>query len=254
MKRKLITVTLLILAIIMTSGLAHAKTIENKNATTGIPQNVLDTVNKKVQESQYALPEVRAWEIDLQGNKTEVIPRSQRNNISTGAEDNIVYSAPNDGYLYVFDYYDASNNQRNWYFKNNGIFRFTNNTNQPTPVTYTQESTVTTTWNVTGSVSAEYTVGNGFLAGVTAKAGISVGRDKTWYSGRSYGVSQDVPAHTVVYITNYQVGVDTYGTLYWKRYTPSGMTMIGYYTESAGGTVIDEQDLNIEISNTQPIY
>ncbi|WP_029688898.1 hypothetical protein [Thermoanaerobacter sp. A7A] len=37
------------------------------------------------------------------------------------------------------------------------------------------------------------------------------------------------------------------------KYSPSGTSWLGWYTETAGGTVIDKDDINIEVTDSEPM-
>ena len=160
---------------------------------------------------------------------------------------------PSDGYVYSFDHYDPDYVKRNYYYKTVSVFRVKNELPKEVPAEYRVEESKTIKWNVTGNVSGKTTIGNGFLAGVEASGGISVGREKTWSRGWSMVLKPVIPAKSIAYITNYQVGADTNGRLVYRKYSPSGTSWIGNYYESAGGTVINKDDINIELTETEPL-
>ncbi|WXR61180.1 hypothetical protein WG909_12895 [Peptostreptococcaceae bacterium AGR-M142] len=134
-------------------------------------------------------------------------------------------------------------------YKSVGTFRFKNDTKDSVAhVQYTQQETEEVDWNVTSNIEGEAEVSAGFLGKVKAKAGVSVGRNKKWSKGRSYGTTYDVNPGNTIYLTNYQVGYNANGSIKWKRYSHGG-TFLGYYSESAGGTVLSKSDLNIELTD-----
>ena len=216
----------------------------------GIPDYVLQLVNQKVEDNKYVIPEAVGYESDVNGNLTKVTPLSQRE----FSEDSIsTMSVPNDGYIYIFNDYIATSASTNWYYRSVGTFRFSNQTSTPVSnVKYEQYSSTTVKWSVSGSISGTATIGTKFLAAVEVKAGVSVGAEKTWNSGTSYGATYTVPAKTIYYLTNYQVGVNAGGQLLYNKYYPNGSSA-GVYTESAGGTAISSNDVNIELTASEPI-
>lgn len=54
------------------------------------------------------------------------------------------------------------------------------------------------------------------------------------------------------FITNYQVGVNSRGALIYDKRTPSG-AKCGEYKEITGGTVLNNTDLSIEITDLEPM-
>lgn len=216
-----------------------ASTVDN------IPSNVIEKADEKVNSSKYLINEIEAWEIDLNGNETKVIPKNLYSNISTRA-------VPNDGFIYEFDHYDPDECSTNWHYKVAGVYRAANYSSSSTlNAAYTQSSTTTTQWNVSGNISAQAKIGTSFLGEITATAGVSVGRSKTWSSGTTYGASFTVAPRTVNYLTNYQVGVNSGGYLYWRKYSPTGISIMGWYKESANGTAIDLSRINIELTDSE---
>ena len=68
----------------------------------------------------------------------------------------------------------------------------TNRTGSPTPLSYTQAQTKTTTWNVTASVSGEAEVGTRLIASIKATVGGSVGASWTTQRGRNFSYSSNI--------------------------------------------------------------
>lgn len=208
-----------------------------------VPDDILDSVENEIQKNHIELPEVKAWEVDLSGNITEVTPLSER--MTTMAP-------PKDGYVYYFDKYVVNKPKRNWKFKNAGIYRFSNKTNSTATVQYLQESTTTTNWNVTGSIEGSAKIKASFLGEIETKVSVSAGASKTYTKGKTYGATISVPKKTTVYITNYTVGINDSGRLRYKKYSASGTSLVGYYYENAGGTAISKNDVNVEVTKTEP--
>lgn len=206
-----------------------------------IPEDVLEKA--KAKESHYQVPELKAWEIDMDGNRKEVVPLSER--VTTLAP-------PNDGYKYAFDRYDASRNSKDWTYKSTGTIRVNNALDKPATLSYTQQTTTETKWNVSSSISAKTELSLGFLAGVEASTSLQVDSTKTWTKGTTYGVGIEVSAKTTAYLTNYAVGINSNGKFIYKKYASSG-SQVGIYEETAGGTVISKDDANVELTSTAPM-
>ncbi|EJW15163.1 hypothetical protein M5X00_10515 [Paenibacillus alvei] len=206
-----------------------------------IPEDVLEKA--KAKESHYQAPEPKAWEIDMDGNRTEVVPLSQR--VTTMAP-------PNDGYKYAFDRYDASRNSKDWNYKSTGTIRVNNALSTSATLSYTQQTTTETTWNVSSAISAKAEVKAGFLAGIEASTSVQVDSTRKWIKGTSYGVGVTVAPKTTAYLTNYAVGVNSNGKLIYKKYASSG-SQIGIYEEAIGGTVVSLDDANVELTSTSPM-
>lgn len=227
--------------VLLTSlGVEGALAAKNENPQ-GIPQRILDLAESKVEETK--LPEVKAWETDTNGNVKEVVPLSER--MST-------YTPPNDGYKYSFDTYVHSSGKKNWHYRNAGTFRVNNALSNAATMKYIQQSTATTKWSVSGSISGSATIGNTWIGAVEVELGGTVGRDKTDSEGKTYQVDAKVPAKSVAYLTNYHVGAASNGTLRYKKYS-SGGSQVGIYTENAGGTGISKSDVNVELTAVEPL-
>ncbi len=176
-----------------------------------------------------------AYEVDLEGNITEVIPLEQREQLRI----------PNDGYTYILDGYDSARNVKDWTYKIVETVRYDNKTSYPISGSYAQQTTVTTSGYVEGNASASTKV-NMFVSEVEVELGITAGFSRTWSKGSTYGVNFTVQPNSTIYVTNYAVGVDSNGSWRYARYSKAG-AFIGYYYESAGGTVISKTDNNISV-------
>ena len=161
-------------------------------------------------------------------------------------------SVPNDGYQYVYLDYQADDVDIDWNYKIAGTVRVENPLEGSTEVTYTQSETETTTWSVAGEISGTTEIGNDFIGSVEATASASAGRDRTFYSGNSYGLKKDITGQTVAYLTNYAVGGNTNGAIRYKKYSPSGASYLGIYKDYQGGTAVMETFDNVEITSTSP--
>ncbi|MNZ93369.1 hypothetical protein D3C78_1124310 [compost metagenome] len=213
---------------------------------SSIPAEVLQKANSLVVTD--SIPELEAWEVDLNGNKEEVTPLSQRidQKISPSA-------VPNDGFIYAFDDYLPDFSKKNWTYQNMGTVRIENKLSTPAEANYTQTNTDVSSWNVGVNISGKAEVGVKFLAKLEITLGGSWGMSKTFTKSTSYGIKQQIPGKTTAYITAYAVGGNSNGSLAYKKYSPSGASLLGYYYESAGGTAVNKNDANIVISSTEPI-
>lgn len=243
-----------VFASVLFSGLFLGN-VENLVAAEGngaIPQEVIDKANEKVEMSENEVEEVKAWEEDLNGNIKEVAPLSERNNDDKSGEISL-FAVPKDGYKYTFDKYEKKSPKKNWYLKNMGTFRLANKVKTVLKGQYVQEETVISNWKVSTNLSVKGKIGSSFLGGIEATLGGSFDYSKTATKGKKYGVEQKVPPKTIHYLTAYSVGGYDNGRLKYKKYSPSGSSLVGYYYENASGTAVSKTDLNIEVTDTDII-
>jgi len=206
-----------------------------------LPQHIKEKIDTKLKSNQIKTNpnehvKKEAYEVDLNGNKTSVLTLEQRDQL---------LRVPNDGYSYVFDLYDSSYTDYAWEYKHVETVRYGNSRSYPISGSYTQQNSVTKEGYVEGNASVSAKV-NAFVGEVETTLGITAGFSRTYSKGSTYGVSFNVPANDEVYVTNYAVGVNSNGSWRYKRYSWGG-TFIGYYYESAGGTVISKVHNNIEV-------
>lgn len=247
--KKFSTVLMVILLISLSTTSVFANT-ESANMTTGIPKSVLEKADSKVTSNKDEIPEIKAWETDLSGNTIEVTPKSMQLNSKDPVS---VFAPPKDGYVYLFNSYISSSAKKNWYYENLGTFRFSNQTSTPIKnVKYEQTISKTSKWSVSSNISGEAKIGNSFLGQIKAKLGAEGAYSRSWTKGNTYGASYTVPARTIYYLTNYQVGLNSNGKLLYNKYHPSGGSA-GVYTESAGGTAVSKSDISIEVTASEPI-
>lgn len=225
------------------------------NENNNIPQDVLEKIQQKVQENSAEEIVVEAWEEDLNGNKIKVTPLSERKEFSKKKSGEIgMYAVPKDGYNYVPDMYLVNNPSRNWHYKSAGVFRV-NNTSYSIPmndVTYVQQSEVENHWNVGATISGSGTFGTSFLGQIAYSVGGSYDKSRTYTTGTTFSTKIDVGPRTIAYLANYTVGMYDKGTLRYKKYSTSG-TLVGYYSETGGGTAVSKSDVNLELSDTDPL-
>ncbi|MEK4472704.1 hypothetical protein NSQ91_05770 [Paenibacillus sp. FSL R7-0048] len=212
------------------------------NAQEVVPSKIQELADSKV-STKLPTPEVRAWETDLNGNTKEVIPLSQRANLKS--------PPTNDGYSYVFDQYVPTKVERDWHYKNLGIFRYQNGTGGTASIQYEQQNTTSGKWNVSTNISGKTEFQVPFLTKLEVQVGGSWGMERGWIKNVKYGTNQQVLKDTTVYLTNYQVAANASGSLQWKKYSSTG-TMVGVYNESAGGYAVSMSDTNIEVTLTEP--
>mgnify|MGYP006979251110 CR=1 FL=1 len=245
---------------------------ESTNGINHIPQEVLEIVEKKEKENQASLPPNKAWEVDLQGNRIEVTPLGQRSGVTFtkyGAQAREIRkssftntqleraSEANDyEYIYILKDFLPNHVNYNWYYKSTGTIRIENRLSTPAEAHYTQQNTTTTNWTVSGTLEISAEAGVKFLSKISGSLSVSAARSKTWYSGTSYGVKQNIPPRTTAYITNYAVGGSSNGSLQWEKYakvTDQTYVFTGYYYESVGGTAVLPDHANVVISATEPV-
>lgn len=236
---KKISIILSILASMAITSTIFVKAQAQEIPSQNIPKVILDEIEQKVENNKNEIEEIKAWETDLNGNIKEVEPISHTFNSK---------KPPSDGYRYVFNAYFPGSARKNWNYKNLGSFRVRNTSSSVAKASYEQQSTTTSNWNVGANISAEATIGNSFLGGVTTKLGGSFGKSRTWTAGKKYGIAYDVKPNTTVLLTNYQVGGYSTGTLTWNKYHSSGAN-VGMYSETANGTAVSTSDVNIELTN-----
>ncbi|MCM3270343.1 hypothetical protein ACJ7K1_04430 [Paenibacillus elgii] len=209
------------------------------NAQEKIPSEVQELADSKVSQKQ-PIPEIRAWETDLNGNITEVVPLSKR--IST-------MGPPSDGYTYSFESYNPNYVTKDWRYQNLGTFRYQNSTSGDASIQYEQTYTTSGKWNVGVNISGSADIKAAFFAKLTVNLGGSWGYERQWTSGTKYGANQTVKPYTTVFLTNYQVAANSSGILTWRKYASSG-SQVGVYQETAGGYAVSMNDVNIEVTST----
>lgn len=243
-------IALSLLLLIIGPGSSFAANNENNN----IPKDVLQKIEQKLKANEAKEIEVEAWEVDLKGNKIKVTPLSERTDLKKNKSGEFENAVPSDGYNYVPDSYVVNNPSRNYYYKSAGVFRVNNASYSITmrDVTYTQQASVENFWNVNISISGSGTFGNSFLGKIAYTVGGSYDKSRKYTTGTTYSTTYDVPPRTTAYLANWTVGMYDKGTLRYKKYTTSG-TLVGYYSESGGGTAVSKSDVNLELSDTDPM-
>ncbi|PZD96547.1 hypothetical protein DNH61_07020 [Paenibacillus sambharensis] len=216
-----------------------------------IPSHVQDMADSKVSQKQ-PIPEIRAWETDMNGNKREVVPLSKRSQLSQKGV-SIMAPPSGDGYTYSFDSYQPNITTRDWRYKNLGTFRYVNGLSTVATIQYEQQNSTTGTWSVGANISGSTTIKAAFLGKISVEIGGSWDTSREWTKGTKYGASQPIPAKTTAYLTNYQVAANSKGVLVWKKYAPGGTSQVGQYTETAGGYAVSKSDINVEVTSTEPV-
>lgn len=180
-------------------------------------------------QKQYELPPVKAWFVDLKGNK-----RDAQSLHSIG-----LMALPDDEYYYIYDTYDldhTSSDPKRFYVSDVRVENYSYST--ITPIKYIQEEKVQTNWSVSSSILLEVEAGNDFIGKVKGATGVEVSSCYTSYSSTSieYGPI-DVPPRTLAKITKYRGGIDGDGALRYKVYSPN-WTFLGYHYETGGGWTV----------------
>ena len=248
--RGFILITLCLLLFIIRPDSSFAANNVNNN----IPKDVLQKIEQKLKENEAKEIKVEAWEEDFKGNKIKVTPLSERKDFKKNTSGVVASAVPSDGYNYVPDIYVVNNPSRNWNYKQAGVFRANNasSTAVMKDVTYIQQSSVENFWNVNVSISGSGTFGNSFLGQIAYSVGGAYDKSRKYTTGTTYSTSFDVQPRTTAYLTNWTVGMYDKGTLRYKKYTTSG-TLVGYYSESGGGTAVSQSDVNLELTDTDPM-
>jgi hypothetical protein len=214
-----------------------------------IPSSVQSAADAKVSQNE-SIPELRAWETDLNGNIKEVVPLSLR----TKSGITIMSPPSNDGMTYVFSGYQKSATPtRDWHYKNLGIFRYVNGLNTKANITYEQTASNQGSWSVGLNISADAKARLAFFGEIEYSIGGKWDMSRSWTKGTKYGATQEIPPKTTAYLTNYQVAANSNGLLVWNRYTANGGSL-GTYSETAGGYAISMSDVNIEVTSTEPVH
>ncbi|MCR8844650.1 hypothetical protein NQ117_13250 [Paenibacillus sp. SC116] len=226
----------------------HSTAYATSTVSIELPNEVLEKVKQAENEQVFTIPEIKAWETDLDGVTREVEPLHL-----SGSENSTLAPPVGNGYNYVFSHYDQSRMSKDWKYKSIGTYKISNKYSTPLQASYTQTTTATSNWNVSANIAGEATIGNSFLGKIEVTAGASVSKQWTYHSGATYGITQTIPANSVAYISAYSVGYNSGGTLVWNKYDIDYMTHLGTYKESASGTAISKNDVSVEISSTQPI-
>ncbi|GJM80385.1 hypothetical protein HMSSN139_28810 [Paenibacillus sp. HMSSN-139] len=239
-KRKIAVCALALLTMTASSSIVSANA--DSVVQDDIPSEIQKLADSKVSK-KLPIPEVKAWETDLNGNTKEVVPLSQRMNLMS--------PPTGDGFTYLFDGYVPSSVVRDWHYQNLGIYRYVNATGAEASIQYEQQETKYGKWNVSANISGKTEFKVPFLTKLEVTIGGSWGMERGWQKNVKYGAIQKVNPNTTVYLTNYQVAANASGKLQWKKYSPSG-TLVGVYTESAGGYAVSLSDVNIETTLSQP--
>lgn len=248
-----IGVSVLSFSLLMSSTIPALASSDLSN--NNVPQEVMNKINAEVKLNENKPIKVEAWEEDLNGVKVKVKPLSERSKGFNQNNSTLIgtYGVPADGYTYVPEGYFVSNPSPNYKYKVAGVMRMENKSSTLTlkDVTYTQQSTVENFWNVGLSISGNATFKTSFLGKLAVTMGGTYDKSKKYSTGTTYSTKVDIPPKTIAYLTNYTVGMYDKGTVRWKKYTKSG-TLVGYYSESAGGTAVSKSSINIVLSDTDP--
>lgn len=232
MKFKKMT-SIMVLSMILSTTIVGSVLAMEADAPKATFRNQVTESEKESLKRYEALPEPEAWEIDLKGKKTKVKP-IHKGSTSTSL-------VPVDGYKYVYDRYDLASIANNKFYDLIGSVYFENrSTTQTWPLKYTQESSTSITWNVSANLELETAAGAEFLAKVKAKAGFAVSREKTWNYSSIVENTLTVPTRSWSEIKKYSQGELGNGTIVYKKYSPSGTSLLGTYSEASGGWAVTD--------------
>lgn len=211
---------------------------------SSIPDEIALLLNDSQQEDDFN--KVRAWEVDLFGNITEVVPLSQRENSNLQKDGSRV--VPDDGFIYVYNRYDPTYVKKDWTYSLAGESRTVNGLTTNVEKSYEQQSTKTTNWTVSASIEGNGKIGADFLAKVEFKIGGSVARSTTTVAGWKDTTKYTVRPNEIAVLKNYHVGVNADGANVYDKYSPSGTSLVGIYYETAGGTALVPSSNNIVLT------
>ena len=219
----------------------YANQIYFQANNNSIPEKVVKKAYSKIYKDP--IPTTRAYEKKI--NKWVEVPVLFKNTK--------LRSVPTGGrYSYTFSHYDPHYVKRNWHFDVVSIYRVYNNSGLNINTKYILEQNVIKKANVSIEISGKAKIKAAFLGAVEAKAGFKGTFEKKWSKGWSADISTKIPPHHVAYITNYQVGVNSKGALVYDKRTPTG-AKCGEYKEETGGTVLSDTDINIEVTEMDPM-
>lgn len=194
---------------------------------------------EKMDEISNDIPEMRAFEIDAEGNEVEVEPL----HLSEAA----TLSVPSDGFQYIYKYFEyTGGGTRDPYFKMLGRKSQENlSYTQPLTVKYTQESSASSEWSVSPSLELNTKAGNEFLGKLEAKVGVTLTTGHTWGSSTTVEEELVTPPRTWGALTKYNAAIQGNGALVYEKRTASGTSIIGQYKETVGGWAVAKNDTHI---------
>lgn len=215
--------------------------VKNKKNLNNFTTEVSNYDKKYIDDVDNSLPAIKAYEVDLSGNKKQVIPISQQ---VLKSKSKIITAVPNDGFIYIFDDYDLDYSEVDKYFKKIGSVNFENRSSNLTwDLKYTQSSANTVKWSVSVNISGKTEIGNKFLGKIEAAAGLTVSREKTYAESTIVENTLEIQPGNWGMISKYQYGRSGNGRLVYKKYSPDGISWIGMYYETAGGWAISPTEI-----------
>lgn len=218
--------------------------------TEDVTSNV--TVNYMTEEEALKLKEqadkigydkefsVEAFETDLAGNIKEVEPIGMKL---------LQRIPPKDGFVYVPYNYSHSTGSINHRFKSIGSFTLTNRSSTPINGTYTQQDTVTTNWSVSATISGSTKFKVKFIGEIEGKIAGGASYSKTTSKGTTYSAGGTVAPGKSINMFAYQKGGKSSGKLYWQKYSPSGSSLVGMYSETTPGGTAPISGITIDVTN-----
>lgn len=204
------------------------------------------TRDLQIINSQPAPPAVQAWTIGLDGTKQMVTPISNDELLGkvthtdtssiSGAQPNFTQDYGTYIDSYVWQFYTQSYYNYDQYHFYQGECSFSNKTLNNVTLTYTQEQSNTSTWQVTGKVEVEAEFSVEILAKLTADVSVTVAKTSTSQTGETIGATITVQPGYEGYISRYKAGAQSGGAGEWEEYkvvkATGEVTNLGYYAES----------------------
>ncbi len=182
-------------------------------------------------QKQYKVPPIKGLKENLNKNIINTVPENIDRSIMT---------VPNDGFLYVYDDFILeqymSDEKRffvskvvitNWFY------------DRTKPIAYSQKVKVRRDWEVSINLQSETEAGNDFLERIADSTGVQVSSSYTVPESETILVGPvDISPRTKAAIKRYTGGYYGSGYLRYKKYSPSGLSWLGYYYQKADGWVV----------------
>lgn len=179
---------------------------------------------------------VKAWFVDNNGNRTEVVPVDMSAQNSRSFTEGRV--------LYTFVRYDQSVTKSNDFQHFVSSCSLRNRGPESVPMHYTQNETVISTWTVTGRVETESELGVAILKALKVKFGASVDKSTTTQSSSTYEFEVNVPPGKTGKISKYYAGKYSGGQSVWHAVDVIGGYDNGYYYEETSAWGIAKTEVN----------
>lgn len=213
----------------------------------------------EILNSQPTPPPVEAWTIGLDGKKQSAqvistdellgkVTYSDKQNKSGKHGVTPMFYEDYGSYIYSYEWenYVQNYNTYDMYHFYQGQCSFSNRTQRDVTLSYTQQNSNTSTWQVTGKVEVESSFKVAILGKIQANIGVEVASTSTSQVGETIGASITVQPNYIGYISRYKAGAQSGGAGCWHKYKvikASGqVTDLGYYYESGSAYAIVPTD------------